>query len=136
MPPIETIHRHDPVIYWPRSTTAYGQDDYGNETVSRTYSEIYVRWEEQRGEVRDSFTGQLVEYDVVCVVAAEIEKGSVLWKGTEEEWEDAIGTAGTSDDAVGDLMVVVERGHIEDIKGRHVRRVLYLRRKDSRDPSA
>lgn len=120
MPPIETSDRWDKALLW----TKAGYDNYGNYTRSSDYTEIDVRWEEERGETLDS-NGNVVAYDVRCVVAQEIAIGSIMWKGDEDAYTEAAGTVGTADNTI-DFMIVIQRSHIEDIKGRNIRRVVYL----------
>jgi hypothetical protein len=123
MPSIETMERNDWAVLWERT----GNDQFSDQTVASPV-EIKVRWEDLRDEVPNPNT-KTQGYDAVVVVACEIPIDSVMWKG---RLRDLPGTAETPEE---DIYKVKRKSAIPDIKGRHVRRVVYLVRHNDTIPT-
>lgn len=126
MPPIETFERHDAALMWP----VRGKDPYGEVIVDDTPVELMVRWETGqagfystggRREVLDRHASN-VAADAIIVVDRHVEVGSLMWKGSLEEWL-GNGTGSGSAQEENDLLQVVIFTEIPDLKGQHVRRI-------------
>lgn len=108
MPVLEQSSLWQTALLW----VATGYDEYGQPTVSSTYTEISVRWENKRGRVQDP-QGNTIALDAMVCVGQEITVGSLLWLGVAQEWS---GTG--SGDPNTDLMEVKTSEAIPDIKCR------------------
>src|SRR5688572_5891472 len=84
MPPIETEGLYDKAMLW-RVT---GVNAYGQPTHESTPEEISVRWNTRRSHEM-SATGSSIKLDATAFVDQEIPIDSLMWKGTEEEWEES-----------------------------------------------
>lgn len=126
MPPIETFHRHDAALLWP----VVGRDAYGEPLRQETPDEIMTRWEighagfystGGRKEVLDPRT-QSTSEEAIVVVDRYVEVGSLIWKGTLEEWlGNGTGSGSAAED--NNLLQVVIYSEIPDLKGRNIRRI-------------
>lgn len=124
MPPIETAWRYDKAVLWP-VLTKLGRivtDSHGRPRVSTNPVELDVRWEDTETEALDP-EGNTVRIDATVVVDREIVPGSLMRKGELADWT---GTGSGNEDT--EVMVVKTYQRVEDIKGRHVRRVVGLAR--------
>lgn len=113
---IETMERHDKAIYW----AASGKNRYGKITVASPI-DLDVRWEYVNREIVGP-QGEVVRVDAVVVVDRVILDGSIMWKGSLKD------IPGTSETPTSNIMTVIGFGEIPGIKGRKVRRVVYLQR--------
>jgi len=111
---IETDCRFQQAVLWESSSV---NNDYGRPIVSSTPVELDVRWEETRDQVTDS-QGNTFDITAKVVVAQDVEEQSILWLGALDDLPDA---------PTG-LQQVVGIEKIPDIKNRHYRRVLLLKR--------
>ena len=113
MPSLETSCRNQKAVLWVANDLA-GAD--GEPTIAAA-TEIDVRWENVQDQITDS-QSNLVEITAKVIVNVDVAIGSVLWLGSLED---------IADPPV-DLSQVVGFKKTPDIKGRHFRRVLMLKR--------
>ena len=116
MPSIETADRHQKAVYW----AANGFDDYGEPKVDAAI-DLNVRWENVDMETVD-VKGNTIAIDAVVVIDRVIPVGSIFWEGQLSD------IPGTSNVPAADFRQVVKFSSIPDIKGRNIRRLVYLRR--------
>lgn len=115
MPPLETRRLHQKALLW----VWLRDDEYARPVVDEVI-EIEVRWE-FRQEKMVTTDGRVVSVDAIVVVDRDIPMGSVMWLGEMVDW---VGTGtGTQDN---ELMQVVIKGNIPDLKNRHNRRTVGL----------
>lgn len=114
-PPIETIGRTVTAVLWEKT----GSNQY-NEPVLTEPVEIMVRWEDRVEQGNDRF-GRPVTFVANLVVAQTIPVGSLMTKGSLDDWY-VSGSAGDQTK----LLEVDQFLEIDDIKGRVVRRVARL----------
>lgn len=114
---IEEAERYEAVVLW--NFIGRGED---GEPVVDAPIEIRCRWENIRKEMKDE-KGNVVIVDAVVVVEREIKEGSQMWLGELDSW---MGTGSSGDDT--QVMEVIARGNIPDIKNRFRRRVVGLSR--------
>lgn len=117
MPPIETDLRNQWCVLWPLE----GHDSYSEPLLGEPV-ELRVRWEDRPRDITSPQSVAL-EYDATIVINRRIEVGSQMWLGTLDDWYGE-GSAGKD---VG-LVEVVEYTETPDLKNRHTRRVVYVRR--------
>lgn len=115
MPPIETDELNQSAVLWPID----GYDEYGKPRVSSEYEQIQVRWEWVDRETPNPF-GNPLNLDANVVVDQVIAEGSKMWLGEFDDYDT---------DALDNRVMEVVRYHeTPDLKGRHIRRVVGLRR--------
>jgi len=114
MCPIETSDLRQKAVLW----AASGRSGDGEYTVSNPV-EIDVRWERVKDQIRDS-QSNMIAIDSRIVVDQEVAIGSVLWLGCIDDYDS------TATDNEFEQVVAVPT--IPDIKNRHYRRVLEVRR--------
>lgn len=107
MPSPERSHRRQDAVLW----TLASHDEEGENTVNSPV-ELRVRWEEVFEEVLNR-KGDPVALDAKVMVDREIEIGSLMYKGTLDDWY-GVGSAG---DEI-KLMEVITYTDLKDIKGR------------------
>lgn len=66
--------------------------------------------------------GNRIAVDARVVVNQDIDIGSLMWEGTQEEWEMGTGSGGIDDE----IMQVVTFNKATDVKGRRIRREVGL----------
>lgn len=115
MPPLETSCRNQKAVLWAANTLAATD---GSPTVSAA-TEIDVRWQDVQDQITDS-QSNLVEITAKVVVNIDVVIGSVLWLGALEDFDSTLAT--------NDFRQMVGLKKIPDIKARHFRRVLLLKR--------
>lgn len=113
MPSLETDCRNQKAVLW----TASGSTNEESEPTVNAAQEIDVRWEETRDQTTDS-QGNIVEITAKVVVDVDIAEGSILWLGALDD---------VASPPV-NLLQVVGRSKIPDVKNRNFRRVLSLKR--------
>ncbi len=116
MPPIETACRYDKAVYWAKS----GKDKYARPTLAAA-ADLDVRWEHVQEETVDS-QGNTIAVDAILVLDQSVVVGSIFWEGEIDD------IPGTSQVPSSDLFQCIKFSRIPDIKGRHVRRLAYLRK--------
>src|SRR5688572_14266182 len=116
-------HRTQKALLW-RVT---GTDEFGRFTYEDEYEEILVRWEDRFGYT-SAPTGQVTTKVATLHVDTEIEVGSLIWKGSEEELEAAVPGTGSGPTLrpVSGLFQVVNYSEAKDIRGRSTRRQIDL----------
>jgi hypothetical protein len=121
MPPIESIDRHQYAVLWP----AEAVNEMGEVTVGDPV-QIKVRWEDKQTQALNN-EGNVVKLDALVVVNQDITKGSKMLLGKLTDLPSGVGTGPDVNDIPG-LMEVQIFTSVPDIKGRHKRRVVGLRR--------
>lgn len=116
MPPLADRNRHQTAVYWEIA----GTTDENEPTVYQP-KELRVRWEDKRRQIVRN--GTLVNTDSRVYTDIDLVIGSVIWLG---ELEDRPGTGFGDEDE--ELMEVVGRGKIPDVKGRQFHRYFDLMR--------
>jgi len=117
MPHIETLYLNQKALLW----AANGKDNYGEVKVDDKV-QINVRWEKGDTEGLDAL-GNKITVNSLVVVDREIAVGSILWKGTMDDY--LSGEYGTGDDQSVELEQVVNYSETPDIKARSFRRVVF-----------
>jgi hypothetical protein len=127
MPPMESDLRNQKAVLWDATGAI---DDYGRPVVEAPEN-VWVRWELRNIQVVDR-QGNLVGLDGEVVVDRKVGIGSQMWLAPDqsansdtatEQW---YGTGSAGDDS--EVMEVVTYSDIPDIKGRHHRREVGIRR--------
>lgn len=127
MPPIEYEGLHDKAMVWRK----VGVDDYGQPRHESTPEEISVRWVNRKHHEGSPF-GQSIKLDATVYVDQEIPIDSLMWEGTEEEWEDnyyGTGSGSATDvefKSDQNLFIVKSEKKTPDVKCIEVRRELGL----------
>lgn len=122
MPAPETDYRFQKAQLWRRVSS----DRHGNPTISAR-EELTVRWEDKEIQVIGP-NGQPINLSAMVVVLCDVEQGSIMWKGCEDQLpEGGVPTR--------NLMEVVTIDNIPDVKARNYRKVLGLRRYNNRLPT-
>lgn len=107
-----------------------GYGNYGNAYVTASNcKDIKVRWEHAYEEQVDN-DGNTVAIEAIVVVDQQITKGSFLWKGKRSQ------IASTGYVPSSDVMQVFRYTEVPDIKNRHTRRLVYLRRYNDTLPTS
>lgn len=120
MPSIEVIHLHQKAVLW-SATEVF--NDYGEMQVGLPV-EISVRWITGRAEGRDP-KGFKVALDARVITNRRVDIGSQMWLGELADWYGTgSGSAGDDDE----LMEVVTYNETPDLKNRHFRREVGLKR--------
>lgn len=127
MPPPEHSHLHQRAMLWRFSHF----DEHSRPVVDTTPEEICVRWDDVITQVRDP-NGNEVTSDASVVVLCPVEPGSVMWKGSAEEWY-GTGSGGDADVSLG-LKEVIRAPETYNIKGRVVFRTASLKTLHGRVP--
>lgn len=125
MPPFETAHRNQRALLW----TMAGPGEDGRNRRSATSTELWVRWNNRQTQMLDP-QNQVISVDATVVVNQEVDVGSVMWEGGQEDLEAALTGTATGNTLVPTSLIfeVVARRVTKDIKGRNVRRTLGLKR--------
>lgn len=110
---LETDDLKQDAVLW----EADAVDDDGERTIKAAVA-LKVRWEDSQGTIQDG-QGDNVTFDATVFVDRVIPKESVLYLGTETEFDA---------DTDRDLYRVVSNSSIPDIKARAFRRVVNLAR--------
>lgn len=125
MPAFETMDLQQRAVLWEKT----GQDEHNEPTVASPV-EIPVRWHWKRRQVAGP-NGLPIAVDVTVVVNQDVADGSLLWLGT---LDDLPGT-GTPYVPTSDVVQVLTRDWVPDIKARNVRRVLMCSRFNDSAPN-
>lgn len=115
MPHPEQDYRFQKAQMWEK----VGDDGYGNPIIS-VRVELCVRWENKQIEMIDP-DGQPIRVDALVQYIEDIEVGSIMWLGCEDDLPDS-GIPTTK------LMEVVAFDDIPDVKGRVFRKTFGLKR--------
>lgn len=122
MPPLETACLKQKAVLWMADADKF--DTYGEHKVTASKVELKVRWEEGNTEAIDP-QGNVISVDAKVVVDRQIRIGSIMWEGCLKD------VAATPVD----LYEVVTRNSVPDLKNRHTRRVVGLRRYSNELPA-
>lgn len=114
MPPLETMDRHTAAVYWRKT----GVDRYAKPLLAVPV-ELSVRWVDEQREVTSPEGNTLVS-TVTLTLGQDVALGDIFWRGA---LADLPGTVQTPD---GDVMQVIGRRKVQDMKGRNVRFTAYL----------
>lgn len=87
MPPLETADRHQTAQYWAR----IGVDRNGRVLVADEPVELQVRWVNKRREALNA-KNERIAVDVTIVTDRELEIGSILWLGEQDDFGTGTGT--------------------------------------------
>lgn len=117
MPAFEVRDRKQKAVLW----AAASVDNHGNTTVSDDPVELEVRWVPTQKTATDA-KGNPIAVDAVVIVDRAIDIDSILWLGAMDD------IPGTSFSPTTDLLEVVTYNETPDIKNRHVRREVGVRR--------
>lgn len=119
MPPLEEMDRHQSALLWPTT----GTDSFGQPLHDFTVDPLCltVRWVNKRKMTSDA-AGNPVQIDAVVIANRAVATGSLMWEGG---LKDVLGTGNTPPS---DIMIVIGYDTTKDIKGRFLRRELYLSR--------
>ena len=113
---LETVDFHDSVVLWPKN----GYDRHGQPKIG-ALEETFVQWDYCQKEMADP-NGNKVIVESTAVVSKRITVGSILWKGSEDQWYGAEGSGTWTDDR--ELMEVITYEEIQDTKGRNILRTI------------
>ncbi len=119
MPPLETDDLFEPAVYMAKS----GVGRYG-QVVRSAPVQIQVRWEWERRELTQA-DGTVVVTDAWAAVDREMQSGDTLWLGELLNW---LGTGSGLEEDTNEVCEVVYYAEIPDLKNRHRRREVGLRR--------
>jgi hypothetical protein len=119
MPPLETMDRHQWMVYW----EYIGQDTYGLPTVSEPV-ELLVRWIDKIAQVVDP-TGNTVQSSAQVVTDRTLPIQSIVWQGRLKDLEPPYN----------DLHIVIGNNSTPDIKARNTRFEFALMRYTSTLPT-
>lgn len=125
MPALEDHDLRETALVWP----AISDDPFGQKKVG-SREEIDVRWLDKQTEMLDTHNNSIIVDGTVIVSQDQrIPIGSLLWYGTEAEWNTGTGSSETSDGHP-QLVEVKADNNTPDLKARNYRRTLgFLRYK-------
>lgn len=115
MPAPELDYRFQCCVLWER----IGDDAYGHPLISAG-RQLRVRWENKQTEFLTP-DGQPIKIDALVIVVEDIPVGSIMWLGE-------LVNVPTDTTKITNLMESIGMDNIPDIKGRIMRRTVYLKR--------
>jgi hypothetical protein len=122
MPPLEQDDFVESVLLWPVRVGATAVNRFGQIKVYAVdRQEIPVRWKDVQDDVRRP-DGSVVKIEARIATGGDVPMGSYLWRGTDDDLVngDTTGT-GSNELPVSNIMQVVTREIVKDVRGREVR---------------